>query len=187
MKTYKKTLNLGLLLTIASLILIIGSCDKIKELLTVSISTTIEGNIPLHGNIPLNSKLDITKASAVNYDIKHDISIADNEDLKPYLKKIKEIDINSVQIKFNGLQTDQIIDFISIDVIGVGTLISLTNVTMSNSSFSPNVSNELLKSVSDKLLNNNSITINLKGGANSAINANVEIKMNAKVKAQALD
>lgn len=187
MNTFTKHFGLRAILIITSLILLVSSCDKIKELLTVSISTTIEGNIPLHGNVPQNSSFNITKASAVNYDIKQNISIADNPDLKPYLKKIKEIDIKSVQIQFNGLKTGQNIDFISIDVLGVGTLVSLTNVTMSNNSFSPTISNDLLKSISDKLLNNNSITINLKGGANSSINANVDIKMDAKIKAQALD
>lgn len=184
MKTIKTLFGLRVILSLIALTLIIGSCDKIKELLTVSISTTIEGNIPL---VVAKSSFDIAKASLVNYDIRHDISIADNADLKPYLKKIKEIEIKSVQIKFNGLQQGQIIDFISLDVIGVGTLASITNVTMSNNLFSPTVSSELLKSVSDNLLNNNKITINLKGGSNSAINVNVELKMEAKVKAQALD
>ncbi len=187
MKIYRKKLNIGLLLLFASLILIVGSCDKIKELLTVSISTTIEGNIPLHGYIPFGSSLDITKASVVNFDNSYDISIADNEDLNPYLKKIKEIQIKSVQIKFVGLEEGQIIDFISLNVIGVGSIVSLTNVTMSNNLFSPTVSNELLKSVSDIFLNSNKITVNLKGGANSAIQATVELKMDAKIKAQAID
>jgi len=187
MNIFKRSTTLRLFLIFTSLILLTSSCDKIKELLTVSISTTIEGNIPLHGNIPLNSNLEITKVSVINYDINHDISIVDNPDIKPYLNKIKEINIQSVQITFEGLQPEQAIDFISIDAIGVGTLISLTNVTMSNNQFSPIVSNELLKSVSNKLLNNNSITINLKGGANSAINVNVELKMNVNIKAQALD
>lgn len=184
MKTYRKYFNLRAILSLVAISLIVSSCDKIKELLTVSITTSIEGNIPL---VVTKSNFDITKASLVNYDIRHDISIADNEDLKPYLKKIKEIQIKSVQLKFNGLQKDQIIDFISLDVIGVGTLASITNVTMSNNLFTPTVPVELLKSVSDNLLNNNRITINLKGGANSPINVTVEVKMDAVVKAQALD
>ena len=189
MNTFRKSIHFRLFLIFTSLIILLNSCDKIKELITVSISTTIEGNIPIQGNggTALSPDLGVTKASFVLYDIKQDISIADNPDLKPYLKKIQEIEIESVQVVFNGLQTDQTIDLITIDVLGDGTLVSLNNVTMSNNTFSPNVSSLLLKSVSDNLLKNNKITVNIIVRANSLINANVAIKMNAKIKAQALD
>lgn len=192
MSTFKRNIVLRASISLITLSLILSSCDQIKEFLTISFSTTIEGNIPLNigGNLPfaLNDSIsDITKASVVNYDIKYDISIMDNEDIKPYLKKIKEIQVKSIQIKFIGLQQGQTIDFLNLDVIGIGTLVSLTNITISNNLFSPPISSELLKSVSDKLLNNNKITVNLKGGASGPIQVTVELKMDAKIKAQALD
>lgn len=191
MKTFIKTLNLGVLLTLSSLILTITSCDKIKDLLTVSISTTIEGQIPLQVGITpqsqTKSNFNDTKASAINYNVNHNISIADNPDLKPYLSKIKEINIRSIQVEFIGLNKGEIIDFITISVAGVGELASITNVTSSNNSFSPSISSDLLSSISKDLLKNKKITVNIKGETNGPLKCFVNLKMDTKVKAQALE
>lgn len=191
MKTLIKNLNLGTLITLLTLSLTFNSCDQIKEILTVSISTTIEGQIPLQLAYTTNtfpeSNLNITKASAINYEISSDISIADNPELYPYLNKIKEIDVRSIQIIFTGLQEGEIIDYITISVVGVGELSSITNVTNTNNSFNPSISSEILKSVSNDLLNKNKISVNIKGGTNGPLNCSVNFKIDTRVKAQALD
>lgn len=184
MNTIKNLFRLRVILPLIAFTLIIVSCDQIKELITISISTTLEGNIPL---VATKSSSGITKASAVNYGGSKTISIADNPDLKEYLKKIKEVNIQSVNIKITGLKQDQTIDFLKLDVTGIGEIASIKDVTMNNNSFLLTISSDLIKSISDKLVNNNSITVNLTSGANSIITANIELKMAVKVKAQVLD
>ncbi|MFA6758909.1 MAG: hypothetical protein WCR61_06260 [Bacteroidales bacterium] len=190
MKTLKKALNMGVLLTILSFILTISSCDKVKEMLTVSITTSIEGNIPLQVGTTtqgsVESRLPATKAS-MSYNVNHNISIADNSDLKPYLSKIKEIDIKSIKVEFTGLKAGETINFITISVTGVGELASITNVTSTNNIFSPTISSSLLSSVSKDVLNNKKITVNIKGETNGPLGCFVNLKMDSKVKAQALD
>lgn len=175
--------NLRVFFILASLVLLLGSCDKIKDLLTITIPTTIEGEIPLRAT---KSSSNITKALVVNFSRSQGISVADNPELVRYVNKIKDIDIESIQIQFKGLTSGQVIDFITIDIEGVGNIATLQNIT-ANSLHSPNISKELLNSVSQKLLKNLIITVNVSGRANSEINAAAVLKMKAEIKAQALN
>lgn len=179
--------NLKLLLIA---LLLFSSCDKINELMTLSLTTTIESEFTINPNdfaiIPSDFLAVETKASAFNYDLNHEIKISDNEILNPYLNHIKELNITSVEITFNDLDEGDIIDFISLVVKDAGSLLSLTNITKENNYFKITPDQTVINAISKQLLNDKKIVLNIAGGTNGQFGFSTSLKLGVKAKVEVL-
>ncbi len=181
--------NSSKLIVLFTLIFTLFSCDKIKELATISISTKFETDFPISINASTFTKSEsIPLASTLeNFSITEEIKIEENFDLEPYLKKIKEIDLNSVVITITGLTAGQTIQTVSLSVAGVGNIITLNNITMTNNSFTPVVSKTLLDQVSNKLLNEKKISVTVQGVGTAPLTGTIKLSIDAKVVAYILN
>jgi hypothetical protein len=177
------------LIVIFTLFATIFSCDKIKELATLSISTKFETDFPISitAASATNSDIVALNAALTNFVISEEIRIQDNFDLEPYLKKIKEIDLNSVVITVSGLAPGQIIQSVSLSVTEIGNILTINNITMENNSFSPTVPKALLDQVAAKLLNDKKIVVTLEGSATAPLTGIIKLAIDAKVVAYILN
>ncbi|MCK7536626.1 MAG: hypothetical protein MZV63_39390 [Marinilabiliales bacterium] len=58
-----------------------------------------------------------------------ELKLDQNTDIKPYLEKIRKIDLSSLEITITGLLPGQVISSISLDVDGAGNICTQTNVS----------------------------------------------------------
>lgn len=171
----KKTMTL---LLFAAAIALTG-CDWIKNLGEVDFSTDLTVNVPV--TVSSGSK------TALNYSASNDLMLADNEDVEPYLDKLRKIDLKSVVITITGLVPGQTINTLSLDVTGVGTLFTQNNITSTSNSFTPTVDAAKLNQAGEKLKNDREITLTVSGTASGPMAFNAAVLFDATVTAGALD
>lgn len=161
------------LLLFASMVLISG-CEKIKDATSVKVDTSFEVDFPVTV-VPEKSTATLTfSATEV-------ISLADNADLEEYLSKIDEIDINNLVITVSGLTDGQSINSLSLNASGIGNVLTLTGITMSNNSFTPDVSADILNQMGDKLRDEESLTLTVSGETSGPMTFMVSCNMDARV------
>lgn len=163
-----------LLLLLVPFIVLTG-CDKVKDAAAITVDTTLKNNIPV--TVPAAKS-----AAAVSFSKSQDLSLSDNTDLNKYLSKIDQIDLSNVVITITGLTAGQTINTISLDVTGVGTVFTQTNITMANPSFTPTVSSTILASMGTKLKADKKLTFTVSGNASGPMTFTVGCNMTAKVK-----
>jgi len=175
------------LLCLLSLLIAITGCDKIKEAATISINTQLKADIPILITAAMvKSSEVITPGAPIIFNKTQELKIEDNVDIEPYLAKIKEIDLTSLVVTVTGLTTGQTINSVSVDITGVGTLFTQTNITMTNNTFTPVIPSGMLDMVSTKLLAEKKITITVSGSASGPLSIVVGLNMSAKVVAYLL-
>jgi len=171
----KKTMTLLLFATAIAL----TGCDWIKGLGEVDFSTDLTVNIPV--TVSSGNK------ATLNYTASSELKLADNEDVEPYLNKLRKIDLKSVVITITGLIPEQTINTLSLDVAGVGTLFTQNNITSTNNSFTPAVDAAKLNQAGEKLKNEKKITLTASGTASGPMAFNAGVLFNATITAGALD
>jgi hypothetical protein len=170
-----------LTLLLASL-LMLGGCDKVGE---ITISTDLSVEMFVQAIPPKSADL----ASGVNgysFSKSEDLLLADNSDIEPYLDKIREIDLKSLTVTvyvYEGVT----INSISLDVQGVGTLCTKTNITSSNNSFTPDVDVSKMEAAATKLKADRKITITVSGDVSVPNSFTVEVVFDTDVTAGVLD
>jgi len=163
----------------ALLMAIFPGCDLLQKATEVNIDTTLESNIPL---VVAGTK----STQAVSFSKSQDLSLSSNTDIEPYLKLIKDINLNSLMVTVNGLTEGQTINSLSLDVTGVGNVFTQTNITMSNNSFTPSVSASVLEQVATKLQGDKTITLTISGNASGAMSVTVSLSFDTTVVASPL-
>ena len=153
--------------------MVLTGCDKIKDATAITVNTELNTNIPVTVTNPTKS--------AISFSETKDLSLADNSDIEPYLSKINEIDLSNIVITITGLSADQTINSISLDVAGVGTVFTQTNITMTNNSFTPIVSAAILNQLASKLQADNKLTFTISGNVSGPMTFIVSCNMDAKV------
>lgn len=166
------------LLLFATAIALTG-CDWLKDLGEIDFSTDLTANIPV--TVSSGNK------TTLNYTASVELKLADNEDVEPYLEKLRKIDLQSVVITITGLVPEQTINTLSLDVTGVGTLFTQNNITSASNSFTPQVDAEKLKQAGEKLKADRKITLTVSGTASGPMMFNVGVIFDAKITAGALD
>jgi len=152
-----------------------AGCNKVKDATAITVDTTLENNIPVI--------VSATKSTtAVTFTKSQDLSLADNDDLNSYLSKIDQIDLSNVVITITGLSAGQTINSISLDVAGVGNILTQTNITMTSNSFTPSVSTTILSQMGAKLKADKKLTFTVSGNTSGAMTFTVGCNMTAKVK-----
>jgi hypothetical protein len=166
-----------------SVMTLIAGCSLIKDANSVDISTDLTADIPV---VVTGVKKSIESTVAgISFSKSQDLSLSSNTDIEPYLSKIREINLNSLLMTVSGLNADQIINSISLDVAGVGNVFTQSNITMSNNTFTPDISPAILDQVAAKLKTDKMITLTVSGNASGAmtftVSLNFETVLTAKV------
>ncbi|MBN2864366.1 MAG: hypothetical protein JXN62_14450 [Bacteroidales bacterium] len=160
-----------------SVIILTGGCDWIKDLAEVDIPTDLVLDIPV----------TVSGEKSANFSVSKDLKLADNEDIEPYLEKLRKIDLKSLQVTVIGLTLVQTINTMSLDVAGIGTLFTQTNITSTNNTFTPQVDGAKLTQAGEKLKNDRKLTLTISGTVSGPMAYNVHLVFAAEVKAGALD
>jgi len=170
-----------LTLLLASLLLL-GGCQKAGE---ITISTDLSTEIYVAAVPPKSSDL-ATVADGFSFTKSQDLLLADNSDIEPYLDKIREIDLKSLTVivyVYEGIT----INSISLDVQGVGTLCTKTDISSSDNSFTPEVDVSKLEAAAAKLKADRKITITVRGDVSVPNSFTVEVIFDTDVTAGVLD
>ena len=175
-------------LIIFALVLLFTGCDKLTELATIRINTKIETEIPIviAAGLPTVSEFGENIHIPLNFSETHVIKLEDNFDIEPYLKKIKEIDLSEVEITALGMQPDQVINSVTLEVEGIGHILTLTNITSTNNTFKPAIPQSLLDAVASKFINEEKITVTVYGSANTPMSISVGVSIEAGIIAYVL-
>jgi len=170
----------------ASLLLVSG-CDKIKDLADVTLSTDLSMNIPVVISPAKSASVVLRDIAVATFSATQDLSLGDNEDVEPYLSKIKSIDLKSLVVTVTGLSEGQTINTISLAVTGVGTICTQTNITSVSNSFTPVINETMLSEAEAKFKSDKKITVTVSGEASGPMTFTVGLVFDADIKAGALD
>lgn len=175
--------KITLILVIA---LLFTGCDWFKDLDDVTIDTDLTLDIPVVV-AGVKSASVITDESGVNFSASQDLNLEDNQDIEPYLQKIKKIDLKSLVVTVTGLQAGQTINTISLAVTGVGTICTQTNITSTTNEFTPVIVENMLDQAAAKLKSDKKITITVSGNASEPMTFTVGLTFDTSITANALD
>lgn len=165
-------------LLFAALMMITG-CEKIKDATSAKVDTSFEADFPV-------TVTDVKTTTASVFSVSEEISLADNSDLNDYLSKIEEITLSNLVITVSGLMEGQTINSLSLDAAGVGNILTITNITMSNNSFTPEISSSVLKQMGNKLQADKRLTLTVSGETSGPMTFLVSCNMDARVVVAAL-
>lgn len=167
---------------ILSSTLMISGCEKIKELMTFTIKTQFETEFPVVvTEFGVKSSEGTSEGAPIQFNVTETIRIEDNFDLEPYINKIKKINLDTLVVTVTGLTQGQIINTVSLDVEGIGNIITLNNISMTNNKFTPDIAQTKFDSVASKLLNDKQITATVSGNTSGPLSVTLGISIDARV------
>lgn len=171
-----------------TLIIALTGCEMIKDKATVPISTQLKADVPIVIVTPGAAKSgnQAGAESAIVFSKSQDLSLSDNTDIKPYLDKIKEVDLTTLAVTITGLSAGQTINSVALDVTGVGNVFTQTNITSTNNTFTPTLTTGILDLVSAKLLKDKLVTLTLSGNASGPMTITVSLNFGVEVVANVL-
>lgn len=173
------------ILSLILIAMIFTSCDTVKDWLSTDVDTRLELSVPV--NITATGMaLKSADATLATYPFSKTgtLSLNENDDVADYIDKIKEVNISGVDATVLGLSSGQVIQTLTVSVNGVGTILTLTNVSSTSGKIIPNVPQATLDQIGSKLETDLSLTITVAGTTNySPMNFSVELGMDALVKA----
>lgn len=169
-----------------SALLLLAACGLIEDAAEVTINTELTSLMQITVTGAKSAELT-PEINALNFSKSQVLSLSENEDLVPYLDKIREIDIKSVSVDIYGLAPGQIINTLSVDVEGVGKIATITNITSVNVAYTPTINMAKLAEAAKKLKNDKKITLVVYGDANMPMSFNIQMMFPVDVVAGALD
>jgi hypothetical protein len=171
---------------ILATVLLFGGCDLFKDAAEVDFSTDLTATIPVlvTGEKSANADAELL---AVPFSKSFELKLADNQDVSPYIDKIRKIELKSLEGYVTGLVSGQTINSMSLDVTGVGTITTVTNITSANSTFFPSVMLDDLVAVGALLKKDRKVTLVIHGNASGPMTFTVTCIFDTKITAGALD
>jgi len=167
------------LLFIFAALLLIAGCEKIKDATTIKVDTSFDVDFPV-------TAAEVKTIQAGAFNVTESITLADNADLEAYLSKIDDITLSNLEITVNGLSEGQVINTVSLDAGGLGNVLTLTNISSSNNSFTPEVSSTLLNQMGDKLRDEGTLTLTVSGSTSGAMTFVISCNIDARVEVATL-
>lgn len=169
-----------------AILVTLGGCDWIRNLGEVDFDTDLVVNVPINSD---SRKSAVAEVSVEDYNFQGSavLSLSENEEIEPYMEKLREIDLKSLEVTVIGLLPTQTLITVSLSVTGVGTLCTVNNITSLNSTFTPEVNSDLLEQAGQKLLDEGSVTVTVSGSATGPVANTVSLKFDTRVTAGALD
>jgi len=171
------------ILAFFSLIVLFG-CSKLDE------ATTFDTTLDVPQTITLNASALVTKsaggAEAVySFDSSQDLNLADNNDVKDYLNKIKSIQLNSTSVSLSGIQPNESILTLSVKIDGT-EVYSKTDINQ-DGTITPDISAQKLDFIAKQLEKNKRMTLNVSGTTNTPVMSFIiDHKFMATIKAKLL-
>ncbi|MGE5348268.1 MAG: hypothetical protein ACM3NP_03210 [Actinomycetota bacterium] len=168
-----------------AILVTLGGCEWIRNLGNVDFETDLVLNVLVSSDMKkgANAGTEIADYSFTGSEV---LSLEENEDIEPYIKKLKEIDLQDVKVTFSGLLSGQTITTIALSVSGVGIICTHSNITSTTGTFTPAIDEDMLLKAGKKLLKDGSITVVVSGTSSVIIENLVNIVFGAKVTAGAL-
>jgi hypothetical protein len=154
--------------------LLITGCEKIKDATSVKVDTNFDIDFPV-----TVAEVKTTEAGAFN--VSESITLADNPDLEAYLSKIDDITLSNLVITITGLTEGQTINSVSLDADEIGNVLTLTDITSTNNSFTPEVSASILNQMGDKLRDDGTLTLTVSGNTSGSMSFVISCNMDARV------
>jgi len=166
---------------VMALLLAFVGCDKIKDAATITINTQLKADIPV-SITALGVKSDMIGVDApISFSKTYDLNLDGNVDIAPYIAKIKTINLNELVITVSGLSTGQTINSVSLDVAGIGNIMTKTNISMTNNTFTPTLAAGILDQVAAKLLAERKITFTVSGNVSGPMSFTVGLNFDTRV------
>lgn len=163
-----------------------GGCDWIRSLGEVDFDTDLTVNVPV-ASLGKKSAETGNAIQDVSFTGAALLSLDENEDISPYIEKLREIDLQDVTVTITGLAAGQTISSITLSVNGIGTIATHSNITSTTGPFLPQIDAAKLQDAGEKLVDDLSIMVTVSGTSTTPIANIVNIVFGAKVTAGALD
>ncbi len=160
----------------------LSGCNKLKEAASIDVNTTLQTSIP----VTVAGTKALNQAAIASFTKTQDLSLADNTDISSYLSKINSVDLSNIVISISGLTAGQTINTITLDVAGVGTVCTQSNITSSNNQFTPTVSAATLSQLGAKLKADKKLTFTVSGNTSGTMAFVVSCGMSAKFNVSAI-
>lgn len=110
-------------------------------------------------------------------------SLENQEGLNDYLDLMRKLEVNEVNIEFNGLQANQVIDKADVYVEGSGVIATIENINATNHIFTPDVNSSVLIQIAYILFINKELTVTVSGTTNQAMNFTANIYFDLHIEA----
>jgi len=170
---------------LATLFLLAG-CGLIKDAAEVTITAQLSSLMQVTVTEAKSAELT-SGINALPFSKEQVLYLKDNTELEPYLEKVRKIEIQSVLVDIYGLNEGEVVSTLSLDVKGVGTIATITNITAMNIAYSPVINQAKLEEAGKKLTNDLKITLVVHGEANGPLMFNINMMFPVEVVAGALD
>jgi len=167
-------------------LLLLFSCEAIKEAITVPVNTNLTVNVPFSVNVTKSAGTDNKAATTYNFSASKVLEVGDNVDMKAYINKLKSVDLKGITVTIATLNGTEEVLTLDVAVSGVsGSLFSKTNITATgNNPFSPVITQAMqsqLDLVETKVIAERKITITVSGTTNAApLSLNAQLAFDAK-------
>ena len=172
------------LLSLIAVVFLFTSCDKIKEATTLTINTKLQESLVIDQSswlAGMKSADLLAVGNPVNFSKTQDLTLAANIDLAAYTSRIKQINLNSVLVSVTGIPAGQTINSVKLNITGIGDVITQTNITAANNSFTPVVTAATFDAIEAKLTSDRKITMTVSGTATAAMTITVGISIDSSV------
>lgn len=176
----RKIMGVAVLL---AMLLAVSGCDSLTTNFDTTLRTTIQAPVEQTGEVKDGLK-DVT---LYPFSVMHVLDVQDNDRIKDYLDRIREIEVKSVKCTFTGIPSGETVTELNIAFQPVNVTVSLANLS-NGDVVTLDLSHDLLNSISTHLTDNKKITIVISGKATYApmvLNTLVEVPV--KVTAGVLD
>jgi hypothetical protein len=174
------------LIVLGIALLMLFSCEAIKESITVPVNTSLTVNVPFTVSVTKNAGLSGKAATTYNFSASRVLEVGENVDMKAYINKIKSVDLKGVTVTIATLTGTEEVLTLDVAVSGVtGPVFSKNNITATgNNPFSPVITQAIqsqLDLVESKVINERKITITVSGTTNAApLVLNAQLAFDAK-------
>jgi hypothetical protein len=167
---------------------VFAACELLEDAATITISTELKADIPVAiVSSGAKSGDQAGGVNAIDFSKSQDLMLSANDDIEPYLDKIKEVNLNSLVVTISGLGEGQTINSVALDVTGVGNIFTQTNITMTSNSFTPAIAEGILDQVGAKLFSDKKITLTLSGNASGPMTFTVGLNFDTDIVANVLE
>ncbi len=167
-------------------VLMLSSCSKIKEAITVPINTTLKVDVPISVSVTKSAGLNDKAGTVYSFTADKILLVAENVDMTSYINKIKSVDLTGVSIAIATLNGTEEVLTLDLFVSGIsGPVFSKTNITATNNNpFTPVITPAIqaqLDQVQARVVADRQLTFTVSGTTNAApLTLTAKLAFNAK-------
>ena len=162
-----------------SALIMFYSCEE--DALTQSFETNVQKTITV------DVEDDGLKSTLYPFEVIDTLDLNDYEEIEEYIESIRDISIDSVKCKLNGIPANEVITELNISILETGMSVQLSNLAENNNEIELEIDNAIIDAVGSFLYNNQFLIIKIDGKSTSApMQLNVSLDFKTKIKASLL-